>query len=242
MRFFTAVLGKLTYANVAATLALVLALSGTAYAASLGKDTVGSKQIKNNSVSTKDVKDKSLTGDDVADGSVTGADVADGSLSGGDLAGNSITGAQVNEGTLGAVPNAAALGGFAAADYARSTPSAAGNFTSASPLSLTVAGYGTYQLKCNASTVAFNYTNNLGNDANEAVQITAASGPTNDATTRIHNQDAATGALFGHEGNRIYVDALIRSASGAKAIRMALRGWSTGASTCFGFIEGQILR
>jgi hypothetical protein len=231
MRALTALFGKLTYANVAATLALVLALSGTAYAASLGKDTVASKQIKNNSVKTKDIKD----------GTLTGADVADGSLSGADVAADSLTGAQINEGSLGAVADSAALGGLPAASYPRTTPSVAGNFANGADLTLVVGGFGEYRLDCNASTVAFGLINSLGATATAAVMITAAGGPLENAVTRIHNQDAGSGN-FGHEGDRIYVDGLWRSANGAKAIRVTARGWSTGTNTCFGFIEGQILR
>ena len=52
---------RVTYANVASTLALVLALGGTgAYAAGLAKDSVGSKQIKNNAVKGVDVNEGSL--------------------------------------------------------------------------------------------------------------------------------------------------------------------------------------
>lgn len=57
-----------TYASVASTLALVLALGGTgAYAAGLAKNSVGSKQIKNSAVKSVDVKDGSLTGADIAE-------------------------------------------------------------------------------------------------------------------------------------------------------------------------------
>ena len=72
-----------TYANVASTLALVLALGGTgAYAAGLAKDSVGSKQIKNGAVKAVDVKK------------------------------DAITGAQVKESTLGKVPSAAKVDGI----------------------------------------------------------------------------------------------------------------------------------
>jgi hypothetical protein len=232
MRALTAFFGRLTYANVAATLALVLALSGTAYAASLGKDTVTSKQIKNNSVKTKDIKD----------GTLTGADVGDGGLSGADVAADSLGGAQVNEGSLGAVADSAALGGIPAASYPRTTPSVAGNFANGSDLTLSVGGFATYRLDCNASTVAFGFNNNSLETGNQAVMITAAGGPLDNAVTRIHNQGGANNATFGHEGDRIYVDAIFRSANGAKAIKVMARGWSTGTNTCFGFIEGQILR
>lgn len=55
-----------TYANVTATVALVLALGGTSYAAVvLPKNSVGSKQIKANAVKSADVKNDALTGSDV---------------------------------------------------------------------------------------------------------------------------------------------------------------------------------
>jgi hypothetical protein len=56
---------RLTYANVIATLALFLALGGgAAYAASLGKNTVGTKQLKKNAVTGAKVKDGSLSAGD----------------------------------------------------------------------------------------------------------------------------------------------------------------------------------
>ena len=53
------------YANVASTLALVVALGGTSYAAvAIPKNSVGSPQIINSSVKSKDVKNGSLKGVD----------------------------------------------------------------------------------------------------------------------------------------------------------------------------------
>jgi hypothetical protein len=56
--------GKLTYANVIATLALFLVLTGgAAYAAShLGKNSVGTKQLKKNSVTSAKIKKEAVTG------------------------------------------------------------------------------------------------------------------------------------------------------------------------------------
>src|SRR4051794_4383251 len=52
---------RLTYANVVATAALVLAASGGAYAATqLPKNSVGSRQLKRNSVTSSKVKNRSL--------------------------------------------------------------------------------------------------------------------------------------------------------------------------------------
>ena len=70
--------GKLTYANVMATIAVFIALGSGAYAAvQLPKNSVGTKQLKK--------------------GSVTGAKVANATL----------TGANLNLSTLGTVPSAA---------------------------------------------------------------------------------------------------------------------------------------
>jgi hypothetical protein len=60
--------GKLTYANVVATLALIVALAGgTAFAAS--------KVLPKNSVGTKQIKNKAVTGAKIANGAVTGVKV-----------------------------------------------------------------------------------------------------------------------------------------------------------------------
>ena len=91
---------RVTYANVIATVALFVALGGTAYAAvKLPKNSVGAKQLKKNSV--------------------TGAKVKNGSL----------TGADIKSSTLGQVPsaanaaNAASLGGLPSSAFAASSHS-----------------------------------------------------------------------------------------------------------------------
>jgi len=77
-----------TYANVMSTVAVILALSGTAYAAfSIPKNSVGTKQLKN--------------------ASVTSSKLHRGAVDGSKVANHSLTGQQVNAGTLGQVPNAA---------------------------------------------------------------------------------------------------------------------------------------
>ncbi len=96
---------RVSFANVISVLALFVALGGSAYAFHLGKNSVGSKQLKKNAVSGAKVKNNSLTGSDI------------------------------NEATLGIVPSAAqavqathadnasnadALGGVAAGHYLRS--------------------------------------------------------------------------------------------------------------------------
>ena len=103
---------RLTYANVVATLALFVAVSGaSAFAATrLAKNSVGSRQLKS----------KSVTTGKIARGAVNGSKVAKGSL----------TGANINLAALGTVPsattataagNANTVGGHGAACPAAST-------------------------------------------------------------------------------------------------------------------------
>lgn len=98
--------GHLTYANVVATLALFLVLSGGAAVAAskLGKGSVGTKQLRNQAVTTAKLRN----------GAVTGAKVADGA----------ITGAKVDLRTLGTVPSATAANTANRADTAASAGTA----------------------------------------------------------------------------------------------------------------------
>jgi hypothetical protein len=80
--------GKLTYANVMATIAVFIALGGASYAATqLPKNSVGTKQLKNNAVTGAKIKNQAVTAAKIADGTLTGM--------------------QINSSTLGTVPNAA---------------------------------------------------------------------------------------------------------------------------------------
>ena len=72
---------KLTYSHVVSTLALFVALGGTAYAAvELQRDDVRSKHIKNGQVKGEDLADNSVTSPKVANGSLLGEDFAAGLL------------------------------------------------------------------------------------------------------------------------------------------------------------------
>jgi hypothetical protein len=72
----------LSYANVASTLALVLALGGggAAVAAGLGKNTVGTKQLKPAAVRLTDLGPNSVDAARIVDNSVSGSEVAESSL------------------------------------------------------------------------------------------------------------------------------------------------------------------
>lgn len=77
---------KLSFANVVSVLALFVALGGSAYAFHLGKNSVGSKQLKKNAVVTAKVKNEAITAAKIKKGTLTGA--------------------QINASTLGTVPTA----------------------------------------------------------------------------------------------------------------------------------------
>lgn len=85
---------KLTYANVVATLALVLVVGGgTVYAAAkLGKNTVTSKAIKKGAVRGSDLHKNAVTSPKVKEGSIAGGDIADGSVGTADLTADVIAG------------------------------------------------------------------------------------------------------------------------------------------------------
>ena len=74
--------GRLSYANVVATLALFLAIGGGTFAvaSALKKNSVKSKQIKNGKVKNVDLADDAVDAAKVADGSLLSADFAAGQL------------------------------------------------------------------------------------------------------------------------------------------------------------------
>ena len=75
----------LTYANVASTLALVLAAgTGAVYAAG----EIGSRDLANNSVRTQDLKDqRGVTGEDVKRNSLGGTEISEENLQGSSIVG-----------------------------------------------------------------------------------------------------------------------------------------------------------
>lgn len=234
----SSVRGRLTYANVAATLALVLALGGTAYAAApplakkLPKNSVASKQIKNGAVTTKDVKDAGLTGADVAP--------------------NSLGGDQVDEATLGRVPDAAALGGVGAAGYARTALTVSGAFAvqDLNDLVADVPGYGRFGLNCQKHALApdddtlyFNWLHQLGAGARIAARVSASPDDLSPATTTVHYSSQFANGASVTSGDRIYADALFTSADGSEVVRVVASGYDDPqVNGCFGTISAEVLK
>jgi hypothetical protein len=104
---------RLTYGNVVATIALIVALGGTAYAAA----TITGDDVVDNSLTGADIQGHPATGQDPAqDGSLTSNDIKNGTVKAVDLALDSVNSAKVTDDTLtgndilesslGKVPNA----------------------------------------------------------------------------------------------------------------------------------------
>lgn len=73
---------RIRYADVAGTLALVVALSGTAYALSLPKNSVGPKQLQRSAVITAKLHNRAVTHAKIAKGAVNLANISGTDLTG----------------------------------------------------------------------------------------------------------------------------------------------------------------
>lgn len=92
--------------------ALLLVLTGgAAYAATVAKDSVVSRSIKNGQVKKADLKNGAVSTEKLAPDAVGTAQVG----------GNALTGSDIDESTLGVVANSSALGGVPASSYLRGT-------------------------------------------------------------------------------------------------------------------------
>lgn len=90
---------RMSYANVTATLALVIAVAGgTAFAA--GK--IGTKQLKNNAVKTKKIAKGAVTTPKIANGAVNAAKLATGAVTEAKLAAGAVTAVKLATGAVGA--------------------------------------------------------------------------------------------------------------------------------------------
>jgi hypothetical protein len=104
-------LGKLTYANVVATLALFLALGGSAVwaAGQLGRNVVRSKNIAANAVRTQDIAANAVKSGKIAAGAVRERNLAKNAVSGAKVKKETLTRTQLKAGTLAGLQVAEAL-------------------------------------------------------------------------------------------------------------------------------------
>jgi hypothetical protein len=93
---------KLTYANVVSTLCLFLLLGGGAALAAgkLGKNTVGTKQLKKESVTAVKIKKAAITAAKLQDGSVSPGKLSGDAVTTGNLTDRAITSAQLADGAV----------------------------------------------------------------------------------------------------------------------------------------------
>ncbi len=94
-------------ALVIACLALFISLGGVSYGVATGF--IDSRELKNNTIRTQDLRNNDIRNRDIRNSTIKGRDVAF----------NTLTGSDIAESRLTRVPDAAALGGVAAADYAK---------------------------------------------------------------------------------------------------------------------------
>lgn len=114
---------RLSYANVTATTAVFIALGGGAYAVTLGRNSVGSRQIAKNAVGTSELKDNGTKGRDIAESTL--AQVPSAAHADAAASANSATTAQratsadaaATAQTATSADNALALGGVPASGY-----------------------------------------------------------------------------------------------------------------------------
>jgi hypothetical protein len=86
--------GRLSYANVMATIAVFLALGGGAYALQ-GKNTVDSGDIKPNAVTASDIAPDAVTASDIAPNSVGSAEIKPNAARSADVQDNGLTGRDI---------------------------------------------------------------------------------------------------------------------------------------------------
>lgn len=181
IRHFTASAGRLVRAQGLAMLALVLLISGgtAAYAATVAKNSVVSSSIKNGQVKTPDLANGAVTSPKLGLNAVNGDHVADDSLKGTD----------VDESSLGVVPNASSLGGAPASSYLR------GNvYKKESALAAgTALGDGTFVLgiQCDPGDILLSGGPANVSGTSDMVESFPSPGTTNGWSARIHKNAAA---------------------------------------------------
>jgi hypothetical protein len=93
-------LPKLNYANVIATIALFVALSGVAVAAGLPKNSVGAKQLKRGAVTAAKIKKRAVTSGKLAQKAVTAGKLGPNAVLPGNIGNGAITSAKIGAGAV----------------------------------------------------------------------------------------------------------------------------------------------
>jgi hypothetical protein len=92
---------RLSYANVASTLALVVALGGVSYAATeLPAGSVGTKQLQDNAVISRKIADGGVRNADIANGAIGSTKIVDGGVRNADVANGAIGSTKIADGSV----------------------------------------------------------------------------------------------------------------------------------------------
>lgn len=87
---------RINSAHVLALIAIVLALGGNAIALTLGKNSVGTKQLKKNSVTKAKIKKNAVTAAKIKKNAVTKAKIKNGAVNGAKIADGSVGGTEID--------------------------------------------------------------------------------------------------------------------------------------------------
>ena len=143
---------RIRYADVAATLALLVASAGTAYAATaLPKDSVGTPQLVSGAVTTPKLHRSAVTSPKIRGNAVTGAKALDASIASADLAEGAVGPTQLADGSVSTIKIGAGqiteghfatgvVRSVAVADESLSVVDIAGAQALVSPAAFTLAG------------------------------------------------------------------------------------------------------
>jgi hypothetical protein len=109
-------------AMVVALISLFLSLGGVSYGVATGAidsrevldNTVRSRDLRNNDVRTRDIRNNDIRSWDIRNNEVWGRDIRNGTITRGDVGLDVLRGTNIEESTLGTVPNAASVGGMPA--------------------------------------------------------------------------------------------------------------------------------
>jgi hypothetical protein len=92
---------KLTYANVTATVALFMVVTGIGFAvAAIPKKSIGKKQLKNGAVSGKKIRKNAVTASKIKSGAVGRSEIASGAVNTGKISNQSITRSKIADSAI----------------------------------------------------------------------------------------------------------------------------------------------
>jgi hypothetical protein len=205
----------LSYGNVTATVAVFLAISGTAAAVTLAPaNSVVSGSIKDGEVKPVDLRDGAVSATKIQTDAVGSSKVANESLTGTDVHDDSLGGADVKESSLGEVPTAT-LGGLGRYGYSGSCDPENEDFDSCSIVSVATQKparmlvIGTVRARSESGATSAAGHCRIGTNAgpidasDDIVQTDASNGASENLTVMAVTDVFPTGANFGIECNDV---------------------------------------